>query len=85
MGEFEARDEVGGLPPVEAQRRGPKTGEDHLEVRGIHVVGDAQKAVAPHLGPAPQFRGNELTVGEQGMGVQVDHQSGFLFSVFCFR
>jgi hypothetical protein len=44
------------------------------------VVGDAEIAVAQHLGPPPEFRGDELTVAIQGMGMQINHKN--LFSVF---
>ena len=38
------------------------------------MVGDAQVAVALHLGPAPQLRRQELAVTVQGMGVQINHE-----------
>ena len=62
-----------GLAPIEAQGRGLETAEDRLEVGGVHVIGDAEIAVALHLGPAPQLRRQEFTVAVQGMGVQINH------------
>ena len=53
VGEFQAGNEDGRLPPVEAPGRGLKHGENRLEIGGVHVVGDSQVAVAPDLGPAP--------------------------------
>ena len=63
--------------------RGLQAGEDHLEVGGIHVVGDGEIAVALHLGPAPELRRNQLAVAIQGMSMEVYHKG--LFSVFGFR
>ena len=83
VGELEARDEHRVVAPVEAQGRGFQAGEDHLEVGGIHVVGDGEIAVALHLGPAPELRRNQLAVAIQGMGMEVYHKKRF--SVFSFQ
>ena len=83
VGELQAGDEHRVVAPVEAQGRGFQAGEDHLEVGGIHVVGDAEIAVALHLGPAPQLRRQQLAVAIQGMGMQVNHKGQF--SVFGFQ
>ena len=82
VGELQARDEHRVVAPVEAQGRGFQAGEDHLEVGGIHVVGDGEIAVALHLGPAPELRRNQLAVAVQGMRMEVYHKGGF--SVFGF-
>ena len=74
VGEFQAGNEVGRLAAVEAQGRGFQAAEDRLEVGGVHVIGDAEIAVALHLGPAPQLRRQEFTVAVQGMGVQINHE-----------
>jgi hypothetical protein len=62
VGELETRDEHRVVAPVEAQGRGFEPGKHHLEVGGIHVVGNGEKAVALHLGPAPKLRRNQLAV-----------------------
>ena len=85
VGELQAGDEHRVVAPVEAQGRGFQAGKDHLEVGGIHVVGDGEIAVALHLGPAPKLRRNQLAVAIQGVGMEVDHKSRFPFSVFRFQ
>ncbi len=64
-----------GWPPRFRLGRGDlDPAENRLEIGGVHVVGDAQIAVALHLGPAPELRGEEHAVCVQGVGVQVDHR-----------
>ena len=79
VGELQAGDKHRVVAPVEAQGRGFQAGEDHLEVGGIHVVGDAEIAVALHLGPAPQLRRQEFAVAIQGMGMEIYHKGVFSF------
>jgi hypothetical protein len=62
MGEFEARNEIGRSTPIETVGRSLDPGIDFLIVGDVDVVGDAEKAVALHLGPTPELRGNELAV-----------------------
>ena len=81
--ELQPRDEHRVVAPVEAQGRGLQAGKDHLEVGGIHVVGHGEIAVALYLGPAPEFRRNQLAVAVQGVGMEIYDRAGlgFLFSV----
>jgi len=84
VGELQAGDKHRVVAPVEAQGRGFQAGKDHLEVGGIHVVGNGEKAVALYLGPPPELGRNQLAVAIQGMGMEVYHKGGFSFLVFRF-
>ncbi len=76
VGEFHSNDQV----HAEMLRRIPDSARRlHQvgEVRGVCVVGDGDGAVTEDGRPANQFRREQLTVREKGVGVQVVHRRHF--------
>jgi hypothetical protein len=46
---------------------------DQVDVGCIHVVGDREGAVSHRLGPAYQFKRDQLSIAEYGVSMQINH------------
>jgi hypothetical protein len=73
MGQFDSGQDdhvhINGILP----RHGGHARQHKIHVRGIGMVGDGDGAISGHLGPPSQFGGNQLSVAERRMRMQVDH------------